>query len=257
MNKIMYNDNFENEDFIDIELINYGFGCFTTIKLCNKKLFLLKNHFERLKSDSQKIGLKFELSIEEFIKKCYKFVEFNNLKSGAIRFNIIDTGYYCVYRNQTYDFRNFVKIKIASNLRNHTSKLVDVKSNNYLENLLSIKEARKSGFDEVLYFNFNKQICECATANIFLVNKNKIYTPDKKCGLLNGIIRRWILKSDFNVIECNLYRKDLEKAEEVFISNCLRGVMVVSKVDELVFKEGPMYFRLKNYIKSVEKNNLY
>jgi 4-amino-4-deoxychorismate lyase len=250
MNKIMLNNKLYNDNEIDINLINFGYGCFTTIKLLNSKMQFLEYHYKRLKSHSLKLNIKFDISFENFINLLNKYIKMTYIKNGAIRYNIMPTGFYISFRNQVYEHNQTIKITISETLSNPTSKLINIKSNNYLEKLIDLKNAKKSGFDEVLYLNFYKEICECSTANIFFIKNDKIYTPDLKCGLLNGIIRQIIIEN-FDVITGKFYLDNLLNSNEIFITNCLRTCMSVSQINNKNFTNNKIAKKITNYINSI------
>ena len=91
--------------------------------------------------------------------------------------------------------------------------------------------------DEVFqYLNNNKnQITEGATSNIFVVVENKIYTPKLSCGLLNGIVRQYII-SNYDVIESEIDLEFLNNTDEIFLTNSLFGIMSVSNLEKKIFK---------------------
>ena len=60
--------------------------------------------------------------------------------------------------------------------RNSTSRLCYIKSTCYIENLIEKEEAKKKGFDDVIFLNENGYITETSCANIFIVKNNEIYT---------------------------------------------------------------------------------
>ncbi|MBN1474103.1 MAG: chorismate-binding protein [Syntrophaceae bacterium] len=82
------------------------------------------------------------------------------------------------------------------------------------------------GFYDVIFCNEKKQITEGAISNIFLRIKGKHYTPPVSCGLLNGI-QRQIFKKKTKAVEKVLYLRDLQKADEVILTNSIRGAKQV------------------------------
>jgi len=89
------------------------------------------------------------------------------------------------------------------------------------------------------YLNNNKNtleyVTEGATSNIFVVVGDKIYTPKLSCGLLNGIVRQYII-SNYGVIESEIDLEFLNNADEIFLTNSLFGVMPVNNLEKKVFK---------------------
>ena len=101
--------------------------------------------------------------------------------------------------------------------------------------MIEKNKAKEDGFKDVLFLNENGYLSETSCANIFIVKNDKIYTPKVSCGLLNGIIRMWVIEN-FPVIEKELRLDDLKNADEVFITNSLMGIMKVKKFEDIEYK---------------------
>ena len=97
------------------------------------------------------------------------------------------------------------------------------------------RKSKKMSYDEPIFLNSKNQVTEGATSNIFVVVKDKIYTPKLSCGLLNGIVRQYII-SNYHVIETEIDLEFLNNADEIFLTNSLFGIMPVNNLEEKVFK---------------------
>jgi para-aminobenzoate synthetase / 4-amino-4-deoxychorismate lyase len=92
---------------------------------------------------------------------------------------------------------------------------------------------KKRGFFDVIFRNERGEITEGAISNIFIRKNNIYYTPPLKCGVLNGVFRRHIIaKNILRVKENVLYYEDLLQAEEIIMTNAVRGMVRVSLVKE-------------------------
>lgn len=83
---------------------------------------------------------------------------------------------------------------------------------------------RLSGCDEVLFLNERGEICEGSRSNVFLVIDGVWLTPAATCGLLNGCLRREMLACG-RCQEATLTIADMERSEEVWFGNSLRGLI--------------------------------
>lgn len=92
------------------------------------------------------------------------------------------------------------------------------------------KKSKKLGYDEPIFLNSRGLVTEGATSNIFIIVNNEIYTPKLSSGLLNGIIRQYII-SNYPVIETDIDLEFINKADEIFLTNSLFGVMPVSSLE--------------------------
>ena len=88
-----------------------------------------------------------------------------------------------------------MKLTISKVRRNSTSRLCYIKSTCYIENLIEKENAKKIGYDDVIFLNENGYVTETSCANIFIVKNKEIFTPKVEDGLLGGIIRKRIMEN--------------------------------------------------------------
>lgn len=93
------------------------------------------------------------------------------------------------------------------------------------------QDARKEGFDEVLFVNLDGWVTEGSRTNLFIGKDNAYYTPPVACGLLPGVYRRHLLETLPNAHEQKLTPGDLYSADAAFVCNALRGRIKI-KLDE-------------------------
>lgn len=223
MRKIIFN---EDKALIDSGTF-FGRGVFETILIKNKPHFL-KEHIERLNDGITKLSLGEHIKSDIVLEKINEYKLDNlALKVVVTEKNIIFSTRELKYKSDNYE-KGF-KVKIANNIRNSKSILTYIKSINYLDNLLEYEKANLEGYNEAIFFNENNWLTEGCTTNIFIVKDNNIYTPSEKCGLLNGIIRKYVIDS-FNVYEKEISKEELLTAEEIFLTNSLVGVIKVSEI---------------------------
>ena len=97
----------------------------------------------------------------------------------------------------------------------------------------SCREARKRGFDEVIFLNERGEITQGSRTNIFLKKGDKFYTPPLSCGLLNGIYRSKLLEGDGAATERVLFRQDLLQADEIYLCNAVHGLVKAYWMNEV------------------------
>lgn len=228
----------------------YGYGVFETINITQGKLAFFADHMERLKQSALVMGLNLTSHPDQIQSDCQKIIEKNEIKRGGLRVtlskglktdNLLITA-----RENHYDRQMFEQgLKICTNdaVRNEKSRLVTIKSNNYLENLLILNEAKARGFSEAIFYNTQGYLAEGCMTNLFLIKNGTVYTPARDCGLLAGIVRNRViqlLKANRIAIEEGHYSNDqLLAADEVFITNSLMEIMPVKQVDERCYGIGP------------------
>jgi para-aminobenzoate synthetase / 4-amino-4-deoxychorismate lyase len=92
-------------------------------------------------------------------------------------------------------------------------------------------EARRQGFDEVLFLNERGEVTEGAISNVFIEKDGRWFTPPLACGLLPGIYRRHLLETK-PAREKILHLQDLAAADAVYICNAVRGCREVRIVQQ-------------------------
>ena len=90
-----------------------------------------------------------------------------------------------------------------------------------------LKKARARGLADYIFLNEKNEVTEGCISNIFLKIKNKLITPPISCGLLNGTMRSYILKSKKNVEEKIITVEELKTAGEIYLSNSVTGLRKV------------------------------
>lgn len=234
---------------------SFGLGVFETLHIKNGKAIFLDEHLKRLND-----GLKI-LNIDKNLEKNFVLNEIskiNFIKEDEV-LKIIVSEQNTIFNTREYvykdsDYKRGYNIKISEIKRNDTSPFIYIKSLNYAENIFEKRKYAKK-YDDVLFLNLEGNVCECATSNLFYVKDNKIFTPKLESGLLNGIIRQYILKN-YKVREKFITIKELLDADEIFVTNSLIGIMPVVRIEEKRFKIGSVTMKIladyKEYI-----NNKY
>jgi branched-chain amino acid aminotransferase len=145
-----------------------------------------------------------------------------------------------------------MRLALVETLRNHPRSVNPlIKANNLLNNALAIRAAQRVGGEEALMCNYRGEITECAMSNFFLVRDGAVLTPPSDAGMLEGVTRAFVFELGrelgVEVRETTLLPKDLESADEMFITSTTRGVSPVVDVDGRQVgsgKPGPITRRL-------------
>jgi branched-chain amino acid aminotransferase len=145
-----------------------------------------------------------------------------------------------------------IRVALVPILRNHPGSVNPIiKSNNLLNNALAMQEANRRGAEEALMCNYRGELSECSQANFFIVRGNVAITPETEAGLLEGLTRSFLFEVGQEVgVEVRsgtLYPKDLESADEAFITSTTRELSPVTRIDDRVVgrgKPGPVTLRL-------------
>jgi branched-chain amino acid aminotransferase len=129
-----------------------------------------------------------------------------------------------------------IAVALVPMLRNHPGSVDPrIKSNNLLNNALAMQEAYRRGAEEGLMCNYRGELSECSQANFFLVRGGVALTPKSQAGLLEGITRAFLFEVGqavgVEVRDETLFPKDLETADEAFITSTTRELSPVTRID--------------------------
>jgi len=223
------------------EGFEYGYGLFETIRFQENEPQTIEKHYNRIKKSSVILDISFNLSLLDFEGYVKRAIIDSGLKHGVVRLQLSkendDSSVITSTRKNRYSkcmYDQGFHVCISDVKKSSTGLLVSHKSVNYLENLLILRDAKKNDCDEALFINEKGHLTEGAYTNVFLVNNNRVLTPDISCGLLEGTMRAQIiqacnelgLKIEFEKIGIN----QLLESDEVFLTNALMGIMPVSEL---------------------------
>jgi branched-chain amino acid aminotransferase len=121
--------------------------------------------------------------------------------------------------------------------------LIGLKTGNYLGNILALHQAHDQGADDAILCNAEGQVAEGSTSNLFLVVDGRVHTPSLASGLLAGITRDLVIRLldtrlGLQVAERAVLVDELTRADEMFLTSSIRGVMPVTKLDGVAVGDG-------------------
>ena len=237
----------------------YGRGVFTSLAVYNSKPFLWEKHWRRLRENSAKLGIDLRWFEEEAVKHALsELISRNNLKTGRARLTFFDEAPGKIWNfgadnkisllMTTADFQKTSEeflLTVSPFPVNSKSPLANVKSCNYLENLLALEEAKKHGFDEGVRLNEKDEIVSASMANIFWVKDENIFTPALETGCLAGTTRA-LLMENFPVREVKSKRGELSEADEIFLASAGIGLQT-ARFENAKRKKSSMLENLNNF----------
>ena len=239
----------------------YGDGVFEGIRVYSGKIFELAAHIRRLYQSAKAIRLEIPLSQSKLVNAIEKTVEANGVIDGYIRlvvtrgngtlglnpftceksiiFIIADT--IQLYPEELYE--KGLKVISATTVRNHPLAIPpQVKSLNYLNNILAKIEALDSNVPEAIMYNHEGYVAEATGDNVFIVRNGVIYTPPVEAGALEGITRGVVIRlakeENIEVVEKNLTRFNLYICDEFFLTGTAAEVIGVVEIDGRVIGDG-------------------
>jgi branched-subunit amino acid aminotransferase/4-amino-4-deoxychorismate lyase len=204
----------------------YGRGIFTTIAINESKPFLWEKHWARIRDNAARIRLDISgYSEAKTAEALTHVIDRNGVLSGLARITFFDAGggpapetvLLITTRPRREVPANF-KLTVSPFRVNSTSPLAGMKSSGYLENLLAIEAARRSGFDEAVRLNERGQIASGCMANIFWEKEGRLFTPSLASGCLAGTTRANILENSGAVV-FDAGIEALDGADAIFLTS--------------------------------------
>jgi branched-chain amino acid aminotransferase len=239
----------------------YGDGVFEGIRVYNSKVFELEAHIRRLYESAKVIRLEIPMTKDKLISAVEKTAKANEIIDGYIRL-VVTRGvgtlglnpFVCensrlfiiadniqLYPEELYE--QGMKVISATTVRNHPLAIPpQVKSLNYLNNILAKIEALDNNVPESIMYNHEGYVAEATGDNVFIVRDGVIYTPPPEAGSLEGITRAVVIrlakKENLQVVEKNLTRFDLYVCDEFFLTGTAAEVIGIVEIDGRTIGDG-------------------
>ncbi|MCK0145539.1 aminotransferase class IV [Arenibacter sp. F26102] len=234
--------------------LRYGDALFESIRVVNGKIFFWEDHYLRLMASMRILRMEIPMNftmefLEEQIMAAVKanallekparvrFTVFRNNGglylpqtndvSYIIETSVLDSPFYTL-NNETYEVELFKDFYVNPDM------LSTLKTSNKAINVVGSIYAAENGYQNCLLLNNEKKVVEALNGNLFLVKDQLIKTPSLKDGCLNGIVRKKLIGilgalDNYNFEEAFISPFELQKADELFITNAIRGIQPITK----------------------------
>lgn len=231
----------------------YGDAVFETVKIINSKILFLEDHYFRLMSSMRVIRMEIPMNftMEYFEEQIIELAKSKNLLiSARARITVYrnDGGYYLPQNNSVSFLINVESLENTLYYINKNEYVVDlytdfyiskqlissIKTTNKIINITASIFANENGLDNCLLLNDSKSVVEALQGNIFMLKGNMLITPPISEGCLNGVMRKQILAlarkiENLEVVEEVISPFDLQKADELFITNVIKGIQPITR----------------------------
>jgi branched-chain amino acid aminotransferase len=239
----------------------YGDGIYETLRVYNGVVFKLSEHLQRFYRSASLIGLTLPFDSDYLKTAIYETLLANGLEDAYIRLTMsrgpgaigldpdfcpAPTTVIIAQEFKEYPaayYKKGISLIIAATRRNLKDAInPQIKSLNFLNNILAKIEAKKNNAYEAIMLNASGKLTEGTISNIFFHKDGVLYTPSISCGILDGVTRGLIIelagREGLELKEGKFVRKDIYEAEEVFITNTTMEVMPVSRIDDRTYPVG-------------------
>jgi branched-chain amino acid aminotransferase len=231
----------------DNRAFRFGDGFFESMRIVNGRALFLENHFARIISTANalKIQLPTGFTIDLLQSQVLEVLRRNDIAHGGrmrITFYRKSSGFYLPKQDEMTYFIEAEALADNEFVLNATGRMVDIFTEYKKEiNKLSVFKtlncqlyvqaaihARDKGLDEALIQNNKLSIIESNSSNLFIVSNGVLYTPTLEDGCVAGTMRMNIinlaLENKIKVYECTLNPQNLLAADEMFLTNAVRGI---------------------------------
>ncbi len=262
--KIYLNGKLVEKDKARISVFDHGFlygdGAFEGIRAYQGLVFKLKEHLDRLYETAHTLMIKIPLNKDQMSKAIIQTLKANQLRDGYIRVVVtrgegdlgldprkcrgdanivIITDKITLYPEELY--KRGMAIITVPTVRNLADALnPQLKSLNYLNNILAKIEANNSGFNEAIMLDHQGYVAECTGDNIFIVKNGVLSTPAQ--GRLKGITRDTVIELAQSIrvqtLERLITRHEVYVADECFLTGTAAEIIPVTKVDGRTIGDG-------------------
>lgn len=240
--------------------LRYGDSVFETIRAVNGKIFFWEDHYLRLMASMRilRMEIPMEFTMEFLEGQLLETVRQNKLidKSARLRFTVFrDNG--GLYNPTTNEISYIMEalpldapfyrlkedafeVELFKDFYINSDMLSNLKTNNRILNIVGSIFAKENGYDNCLLLNQSKQVVEALNGNMFLVKGDVVKTPPLSDGCLNGIIRKKIIEiltksENYKLEEASISPFELQKADELFITNTIVGIRPITKYRKKAF----------------------
>lgn len=256
----------------------YGDGVFETLKIVNGKILFLEDHYFRLMASMRVVRMEIPMNFTmEFIQaEILDLVKNNEIESSArVRITVFrnDGGLYLPKTNEVSYLIHATALENVSYAVNTAEYEVDlykdfyvtkqllssIKTTNKMINVTGSIFAHENGLANCLLVNDSKNVVEALQGNLFMLVGKKLITPPISEGCLNGIMRKQILAlakkvEGIEVLEEIISPFDLQKADELFLTNVITGIQPISKYRKKEFTSNLAHLLVQKLNESISEN---
>jgi branched-chain amino acid aminotransferase len=235
----------------------YGDGLFETMKVVNGRLLLKALHFERLFSGISVLKMRAtaHLTDESLLNEMLQLCKKNNCEKRArVRLSVFrgNGGLYDEKQSPGYLIEawpmeplqdelneNGLAVDIFPDAQKSCDIFSNLKSSSFQLYAMAALYAKENRLNDCFVLNTAGNIADTTIANVFLMKGEKIVTPALSQGCVAGVMRRHVItlltEQGQPVTETTISPVDLLSADEVFLTNAVKGIRWVKQFRNKVY----------------------
>lgn len=237
----------ENRGFL------YGDSIFETLRVLDGKVLFLEDHYFRLMASLRIVRMQIPMNFTmEYMEEQVLLLTDTLPAAPSYRARISvfrkSGGYYLPTNNDVefivtaspleeplYSFNEGIyEVDLFKDFYVTKQLLSTLKSTNKMVQITGSVFAHENGLQNCLLVNDEKNVIEALQGNLFMLTGNRLVTPPVSDGCLNGVMRRQVLAlaqkiEGLEVVEASISPFDLQKADELFITNVIKGIQPITK----------------------------
>jgi branched-chain amino acid aminotransferase len=260
----------------DDRSFRYGDGLFESMVAFDRVVPLLPYHYERLQRSCEILLMKLPPYFSfDWLKDVVSILLYRNgYKNARIRIQVSrgGEGFYLPASNEvdllitcteiTNEIFEWRSLKADfSPYRVDMGVLSNLKTTSKIQYVMSALHARKVGAQECFLFNVKGTLAEAISSNVFLISGDTIVTPALTNGGVNGVMRRYLisqLEKSYRIVQADVLMKDIDEADEIFLTNAVRGVQSVAVVGSVVYSDNitrDIFAQINHSIRQIVSEN--
>jgi len=256
----------------------FGDGVFETVKIINNKILFLEDHYFRLMASMRVVRMEIPMNftMEHFEEQILNLVQQKGISASArARITVFrnDRGLYLPKTNEISYLIHASQLESTVYVLNTDQYEVDlykdfyvtkqllssIKTTNKMINVTGSIFAHENGLANCLLINDAKNVVEGLQGNLFMLTGKKLITPPISEGCLNGIMRKQILAlakkvEGIEVVEEIISPFDLQKADELFLTNVIIGIQPITKYRKKEFTSNLAHLLVQKLNESITEN---
>lgn len=256
----------------------YGDGVFETLKIVNNKILFLEDHYFRLMASMRVVRMEIPMNftMEYFEEQILSLLQQKNISASArVRITVFrnNGGLYLPKTNDVSYLIHATPLESTAYALNTGEYEVDlykdfyvtkqllssIKTTNKMINVTGSIFAHENGLANCILLNDTKNVVEALQGNLFMVVGKKLITPPVSEGCLNGVMRKQILTlakktEGIEVVEEIISPFDLQKADELFLTNVIMGIQPITKYRKKEFTSNLAHLLVQKLNESISEN---